>query len=82
MRTAEAIKQEILSIISGALDGNPVIDANRDLPSQGLHSILVITVIVKLEEHFSITFEDDEMDIGNFATVGHLCEAVIGKLSD
>jgi len=82
MRTDEAIKQDIVSIISGVLDGNPIIDANRDLPSQGLHSILVITVIVKLEEHFSITFEDEEMDIGNFSTVDRLCEAVIGKLSD
>ncbi|HYD73491.1 MAG TPA: acyl carrier protein [Candidatus Binatia bacterium] len=46
-----------------------------------LTSIAVVTVLLSLEEEFSIVFADDELDADTFATLGSLTRFIEGKLS-
>ena len=45
-------------------------------------SMAVVNVVMGLEEYFSISIDDDEVDGETFATVGDLSRFVEGKLSD
>lgn len=81
MNTEETVKSDIRAIITSILDGNPVIDNNERLVNQGVHSLLIMNVLVTVEEHFSIVFEDEEMDISNFDNVNMITSKVMQKLS-
>lgn len=39
------------------------------IDSAGLDSVNMLELITSLEEHFSISFEDDDLDINNFRTI-------------
>lgn len=43
-------------------------------------SMAVVSVIVAIEEHYGIAFEDDELDGETFGTVGSLVSLVESKL--
>lgn len=45
-----------------------------------LDSMAVVSLITALEERFSITVEDDDIDGDTFATVGSLVDFVSAKL--
>jgi acyl carrier protein len=46
-----------------------------------LDSMAVVSLITRLEEHFGLTVEDDDMDGSTFATVGSLADFVSEKLA-
>jgi acyl carrier protein len=46
-----------------------------------LDSMAVVNVLTALEEHFGITFEDDEISATTFETLGTLTQFVEEKLS-
>lgn len=46
-----------------------------------LDSMAVVGLITALEDHYGITFDDDEISADAFATVGSLHELVCRKLS-
>lgn len=46
-----------------------------------LDSMAVVSLITRLEEHFGLTVDDDDMDGSTFATVGALVDFVNGKLA-
>ena len=41
----------------------------------------VVSLITRLEEHFGLTVDDDDMDGSTFATVGALVDFVDAKLA-
>jgi len=45
-----------------------------------LDSMAVVSLITRLEEHFGLTVDDDDMDGSTFATVGTLVDFVSSKL--
>jgi acyl carrier protein len=47
-----------------------------------LDSMAVVSLITRLEEHFGLTVDDDDMDGSTFATVGALVDFVTTKLAD
>ena len=47
-----------------------------------LDSMAVVSLITRLEEHFGLTVDDDDMDGSTFATVGALVDFVSTKLAD
>jgi acyl carrier protein len=47
-----------------------------------LDSMAVVSLITRLEEHFGLTVDDDDMDGSTFATVGSLADFVSEKLAD
>ncbi|MFO1428942.1 MAG: phosphopantetheine-binding protein [Candidatus Competibacteraceae bacterium] len=57
---------------------------DRSTPLMGslpeFDSMMVISLITALEEHFDITIQDDEIGADMFETVGNLCDFVEGKL--
>jgi acyl carrier protein len=46
-----------------------------------LDSMAVVSLITRLEEHFGLTVDDDDMDGSTFATVGSLVDFVDAKLA-
>jgi acyl carrier protein len=46
----------------------------------GLDSMAVVSLIAGLEDRFSISVDDDEIDGSAFATVGALVDFVAGKV--
>ena len=50
-----------------------------DLPE--LDSMAVLALIGGLEDHFGITFFDEDLNAEVFATVGSLCDAVASALA-
>lgn len=46
-----------------------------------LDSMAVVSLITRLEEHFGLTVDDDDMDGSTFATVGSLVDFVTEKLA-
>jgi acyl carrier protein len=46
-----------------------------------LDSMAVVSLITRLEEHFGLTVDDDDMDGSTFATVGALVDFVDAKLA-
>lgn len=51
-----------------------------DLPE--LDSMAVLALIGDLEDHFGITFHDEDLNAEVFATVGSLCDAVASAMDD
>ncbi len=47
-----------------------------------LDSMAVVSLITRLEEHFGLTVDDDDMDGSTFATLGALVDFVTTKLAD
>ena len=47
-----------------------------------LDSMAVVSLVTRLEDHFGVVVEDDEIDGTTFATVGSLVDFVSGKLVD
>jgi acyl carrier protein len=47
-----------------------------------LDSMAVVSLITRLEEHFGLTVDDDDMDGSTFATVGALVDFVTTKLAE
>ena len=75
----KAVLDEILSL-NGRSAG-----FTRDTPLLGaipeLDSMAVVSLITRLEEHFGLTVDDDDMDGSTFATVGALVDFVDAKLA-
>lgn len=46
-----------------------------------LDSMAVVSLITRLEEHFGLVVDDDDMDGSTFATVGALVDFVDAKLA-
>lgn len=45
-----------------------------------LDSMAVVSLVTALEDHFGITFDDDDLNATSFATLGSLATLVAGKL--
>ena len=53
---------------------------DENLFDLGLTSIGFISLIVELEEHFGIVFEEDELDLDRFNTIGAIKSELDRKL--
>ncbi len=79
------IKKEVLSVLDEVLDLNGRADGfSLDTPLLGaipeLDSMAVVALISTLEDRFSLSIDDDEIDGAAFASVGTLVTFVQGKL--
>ena len=64
------IKARVEEAVKGILGIQKPLDEDEDLKSLGLDSMKCINLIVKIEDMFNITFNDQEFKITNFKTVG------------
>ena len=79
--------QQVLDVLAESLDGAVAIDQmNEEAPLLGaipeLDSMAIVGIITSIEEHFGITFDDDELDAEVFETVGTLRNQIIAKLEN
>ena len=73
------LDDKILKIIQEVLKANNKdfdISIDMDLKRLGLNSLTYIKVIVDIENELDIMFDDDELDIESFKTVGDFVERV------
>ena len=80
------VTQEIKTVLDEVLSLNGrSAGFTRDTPLLGaipeLDSMAVVSLITRLEEHFGLTVDDDDMDGSTFATVGALVDFVDAKLA-
>lgn len=80
------VTQEVQRVLDEVLSLNGRSAAfNRETPLLGaipeLDSMAVVSLITRLEEHFGLTVDDDDMDGSTFATVGSLADFVSDKLA-
>lgn len=77
---------EILRVLDDVLGlGGRSSAFTRETPLLGaipeLDSIAVVSLLTRLEQHFGIVIEDDDVDGSTFASVGSLVDFVSGKLA-
>ena len=80
------VTREVLKLLDEVLSLNGRSAAfQRDTHLLGaipeLDSMAVVSLITRLEEHFDIVVDDDEIDGATFATVGSLSDFVRDKAS-
>ena len=80
------ITQQVLGVLDEVLSlkGRSA-SFTRETPLLGaipeLDSMAVVGLITSLEERFGLVVDDDDIDGATFATVGSLCDFVVGKLA-
>ena len=75
------LTEQVLHVLDGALSlQGRTTGFTRDTPLLGdlpeLDSMAVLALLTGLENHFGITFSDDDLDGAVFATVGSLSDLV------
>ncbi|AFI27210.1 acyl carrier protein [Bacillus subtilis] len=66
----EIIEEEINKIVSKILEYSYIyIEKHKDLNIYGLDSKRIIMLIVQLEEHFNIIFDEEELVFENFTRI-------------
>ena len=79
--------QQVLDVLAESLDGAVELDQmSEEAPLLGaipeLDSMAIVGIITSIEDHFGITFDDDELDAEVFETVGTLRNQIIAKLEN
>ena len=74
------MKEIIINIIKDNLALKEEVKENTNLSNLSLDSLSFITTLVTIEEVFSITFNDEELNINNFKNVSDLINIVNKKV--
>ncbi|PYE47273.1 acyl carrier protein [Paenibacillus barcinonensis] len=74
------IKSKVEETVKEILDIHNPIDLDKDLKELGLDSMKCINLIVKIEDLFNITFNNQEFKISNFKTIGTINKLLSEKL--
>ena len=74
------MKEIIINIINDNLALKEEVKENTNLSKLSLDSLSFINALVTIEEVFSITFNDEELNIDNFKNVSDLVNLVKRKV--
>lgn len=74
------MKEIIINIINDNLALKEEVKENTNLSNISLDSLSFINALVTIEEVFSITFNDEELNIDNFKNVSDLVNLVKRKV--
>ena len=74
------MKEIIINIINDNLALKEEVKENTNLSNLSLDSLSFINALVTIEEVFSITFNDEELNINNFKNVSDLVNLVKRKV--
>jgi|SRR5271163_677162 len=75
--TLEAVTQQIIDLVEqdfGAID----LTADSSLQSQGLDSLMVMSLVFKIEEHYDIVLDEEDAD--DLRTFGDLAALVVRRI--
>jgi acyl carrier protein len=70
------VREKILEIIKQELDFHQIIHDESKLEEIGVDSIAFISIIIAIEEEFSIRFDDKQIIYNKYQTIGDLVVAV------
>ncbi|MCF0126580.1 MAG: acyl carrier protein [Pseudobutyrivibrio sp.] len=75
------IESDIVTLLYDYYDmpQDMIIESETDLRTMGMDSINYIRLIVKIEEHYGIEFEDSILDYGTLNSVKRLAEYVMAN---
>lgn len=74
------LKIEISNRVVEILKVNRKIEENDNLKDLGLDSLNTLELIIRIEDIFSITFEDKEFIVDNFNTISKIERMVKNKI--
>lgn len=74
------MKEIIINIINDNLALKEEVKENTNLSNLSLDSLSFINALVTIEEVFSITFNDEELNIDNFKNISDLVNLVKRKV--
>ena len=74
------MKEIIINIINDNLALKEEVKENTNLSNLSLDSLSFVNALVTIEEVFSITFNDEELNINNFKNVSDLVNLVKRKV--
>lgn len=74
--TRDEIREEIAKIIRSEFTGVEFSSPDDFLMDCGLNSVDMVSLIIILEDVYSIEFNDDDLTIKNFATVNTILDCV------
>lgn len=75
------VQERVIRIISEVLSENGNLHSNvqyaEKLDDIGMNSLLFIKAIVLIEDEFGFEFNDDDLDVVSFETIGDFCNHVV-----
>lgn len=81
-------KEEVLQVLQhkvASLTEKPELEYQMDhdesIQDLGMNSIRIINLVVQIEQHIEIMFDDEELLNDNFATVNIIADQIMKKLS-
>lgn len=77
--TKKDVKSTLLSIIDGL--SNYTIDCERDFNENGINSILLVKIYVRLEEIYEIEFEENDFDNDRFTSINEFIDYLTDKVN-
>ncbi len=83
MTTIESIKiilRDVLQLGDQVNNFNEATQLLGDIPE--FDSMAVVSLITSIEEHFDVTFEDDDITAESFETLGNLVQLTEEKLEE
>ncbi|WP_189597519.1 acyl carrier protein [Paenibacillus elgii] len=82
MEERKDIRDSVLQILKEIISVDDAINRDDFLGEHGLDSIKAVSLIVSLEEHFDITFDDGELLFENFSSINNIQEMINKKFED
>lgn len=67
------MKERIISCIKKVVNVDVSIEENVDIKTYGIDSLLKVQLVIALEDEFSITFNDDDINQSNFENIATIC---------
>ena len=74
--TKKDIQAVVLSIIQDKIDVKRYISNDAILLDEGINSLIIIEIVVKIEERFNFEFEDEKLSYETLRTISSIAEYV------
>jgi acyl carrier protein len=74
----------VLRQIIAKLTENPLLEQQLEkdhyIQNAGMDSLRIIQLVIQIEQHYNVTFEDYELSVKNFETIDEIAHKIIEKL--
>ncbi|WP_158602300.1 acyl carrier protein [Cohnella endophytica] len=73
------LRESIAELTEESKDSAPV-DIHEPIYDMGVDSMKTIQLIVLIEQHFDINFDDEELIMESFSTIDRITDCIVNKL--
>ena len=78
----ERLVKVLLNIVREEFSDIEIKDLNDELRDNGIDSVKVIKLIIRIEERFKFEFDDEDLIIDNFKSLNTLADFLTKKLGE